>query len=48
MDTQEQSTTPYPNIPKILESDSREFHDTGVPSSAIRCLVNHGNQPVHN
>ncbi len=25
--------TPYPNIPAVLESDSREFRDTGVPST---------------
>jgi uncharacterized membrane protein len=42
MDTQEQNTTPYPNIPNILESDSREFRDTGVPSTVA--VLGH---PIH-
>ncbi len=42
MDTQERNTTPYPNIPNILESDSREFRDTGVPSTVA--ILGH---PIH-
>lgn len=42
MDTQERNTTPYPNIPNILESDSREFRDTGVPSTVA--VLGH---PIH-
>ncbi len=33
METTERSTTPYPNIPPIIESDDREYRDTGVPST---------------
>lgn len=33
METSERNTTPYPNIPPILESDDREFRDTGIVSS---------------
>jgi uncharacterized membrane protein len=42
MDTQERNTTPYPNIPAVLESDSREFRDTGVPSTVA--IAGH---PIH-
>ncbi|BAZ42866.1 hypothetical protein NIES4101_88360 [Calothrix sp. NIES-4101] len=42
MDTQERNTTPYPNIPAVLESDSREFRDTGVPSTVA--VAGH---PIH-
>lgn len=42
MDTQERDTTPYPNIPNVLESDSREFRDTGVPSTVA--ILGH---PIH-
>ncbi|MDZ7961522.1 MAG: DUF2231 domain-containing protein [Aulosira sp. DedQUE10] len=27
------SSTPFPNIPPIIESDDREYHDSGVPST---------------
>jgi uncharacterized membrane protein len=27
------STTPFPNIPPVIESDNREYNDTGVPST---------------
>lgn len=33
METTERSTTPYPNIPPIIESDDREYRDAGVPST---------------
>lgn len=33
METRESTTTPYPNIPPILESDDREYRDPGVPST---------------
>lgn len=33
METTDRSTTPYPNIPPIIESDDREYRDTGVPST---------------
>lgn len=33
METTPRNTTPYPNIPPILESDNREFRDTGIVSS---------------
>jgi len=38
MDTMEttettQASTPFPNIPPIIESDDREYRDTGVPST---------------
>lgn len=33
METQQTSGTPYPNIPPIIESDDREYRDTGVPST---------------
>jgi uncharacterized membrane protein len=42
METQERNTTPYPNIPAVLESDSREFRDTGVPSTVA--VAGH---PIH-
>lgn len=42
MDTQDRSTTPYPNIPAILESDSREFTDAGIPSTVA--VAGH---PIH-
>jgi uncharacterized membrane protein len=28
-----QASTPFPNIPPIIESDDREYRDTGVPST---------------
>lgn len=33
METQQTSGTPFPNIPPIIESDDREYRDTGVPST---------------
>ena len=33
METQQTTGTPYPNIPPIIESDDREYRDTGVPST---------------
>ena len=33
METQQTSGTPYPNIPPIIESDDREYRDSGVPST---------------
>ncbi|WP_017651938.1 DUF2231 domain-containing protein [Fortiea contorta] len=33
METTETNSTPFPNIPPIIESDDREYHDTGVPST---------------
>lgn len=41
-ETQERNTTPYPNIPAFLESDNREFQDTGVPSTVA--IAGH---PIH-
>ncbi|MDM9382935.1 DUF2231 domain-containing protein [Chlorogloeopsis sp. ULAP01] len=42
METQQRNTTPYPNIPAFLESDDREFRDTGVPSTVA--IAGH---PIH-
>lgn len=42
METQDRETTPYPNIPAFLESDSREFRDSGVPSTVA--IAGH---PIH-
>jgi uncharacterized membrane protein len=42
METQQRKTTPYPNIPAFLESDDREFRDTGVPSTVA--IAGH---PIH-
>ncbi|SRR5579883_887575 len=42
METQDRDTTPYPNIPAFMESDSREFRDTGVPSTVA--IAGH---PIH-
>ncbi len=33
METQQTGGTPFPNIPPIIESDDREYRDTGVPST---------------
>ncbi|BAY94525.1 MULTISPECIES: DUF2231 domain-containing protein [unclassified Tolypothrix] len=27
------TSTPFPNLPPIIESDDREYHDSGVPST---------------
>ncbi|OUL17368.1 DUF2231 domain-containing protein [Nostoc sp. 106C] len=32
-ETTEKTSTPFPNIPPIIESDDREYHDSGVPST---------------
>ncbi len=42
METEDRETTPYPNIPAFLESDSREFRDPGVPSTVV--IAGH---PIH-
>ncbi|MDF5730173.1 MAG: DUF2231 domain-containing protein [Rhizonema sp. PD38] len=42
METEDRTTTPYPNIPAFLESDSREFNDTGVLSTVA--VAGH---PIH-
>ncbi|MFN6567589.1 hypothetical protein A6770_16115 [Nostoc minutum NIES-26] len=31
--TQQTTSTPYPNIPPIIESDDKEYRDSGVPST---------------
>jgi uncharacterized membrane protein len=28
-----QASTPFPNLPPVIESDDREYNDTGVPST---------------
>lgn len=33
METTERTSTPFPNIPPIIESDDREYLDSGVPST---------------
>jgi uncharacterized membrane protein len=33
METQQTTGTPYPHIPPIIESDDREYRDSGVPST---------------
>ncbi|TAF10654.1 MAG: DUF2231 domain-containing protein [Nostocales cyanobacterium] len=33
METTEPNSTPFPNLPPIIESDDREYLDTGVPST---------------
>lgn len=33
METTETTSTPFPNIPPVIESDDREYHDSGVPST---------------
>lgn len=42
METRERTTTPFPNIPPIIESDDREYRDSGVPST-----VNIAGHPLH-
>ncbi len=42
METRERPTSPYPNIPPLLETDNREFNDTGVTSTVS--IVGH---PIH-
>ncbi|AFY56393.1 putative membrane protein [Rivularia sp. PCC 7116] len=42
MNTQGRRTSPYPNIPKVLETDDREFRDAGVPSTVA--VLGH---PIH-
>jgi uncharacterized membrane protein len=33
METTETNSTPFPNVPPIIESDDREYVDSGVPST---------------
>ncbi|AFZ22475.1 putative membrane protein [Cylindrospermum stagnale PCC 7417] len=33
METTETNSTPFPNLPPIIESDDREYLDSGVPST---------------
>jgi len=33
METTETSSTPYPNIPPVIESNDSEYRDSGVPST---------------
>ncbi|MGL5062064.1 MAG: DUF2231 domain-containing protein [Microcoleus sp.] len=42
METNQRNTTPFPNIPPILESDDREYRDTGIVSSLA--IAGH---PIH-
>lgn len=42
METTERNTTPYPNIPPVIETHNSEYHDTGIPSS-----VNIAGHPLH-
>jgi uncharacterized membrane protein len=41
--TTERSTTPFPNVPPIIESDDREYRDPGVPST-VTIVAGH---PLH-
>jgi uncharacterized membrane protein len=42
MTTTEQNSTPFPNVPPIIESDDREYLDSGVPST-----VSIAGHPLH-
>jgi uncharacterized membrane protein len=42
MTTTDRNTTPFPHIPAVIESDDREFQDTGVTSTVA--IAGH---PVH-
>ena len=42
METNQTNSTPYPNIPPILESDDREYHDAGITST-----VSVAGHPLH-
>ena len=33
METTNRATTPFPNLPPVIESDDREYNDAGVPST---------------
>ena len=33
METNPRNTAPFPNIPPILETDDREYHDGGIVST---------------
>jgi uncharacterized membrane protein len=33
METRERATSPFPNIPPLIETDDREYRDSGVPST---------------
>ena len=42
METNQRNSTPYPNLPPILESDDREYRDAGITSS-----VSVAGHPLH-
>lgn len=42
MDTNPRNTAPFPNIPPILETDDREYHDGGIVST-----VSVAGHPLH-
>lgn len=44
MTTTERTTTPYPDIPPVLESSNRDFQDTGITSSLA--ILGHPIHPV--
>lgn len=44
METNQRNTTPYPNIPPILESDDREYRDAGITSTVS--IAGHPLHPV--
>lgn len=44
METNQRNSTPYPNIPPILESDDREYRDAGITSTVS--VAGHPAHPV--
>ncbi|MCU0546517.1 MAG: DUF2231 domain-containing protein [Oscillatoriaceae cyanobacterium Prado104] len=44
MATNQRNSTPFPNIPPLLESDDREYRDTGIVSSVS--IAGHPLHPV--
>jgi len=44
METNQRNSTPYPNLPPILESDDREYRDAGITSSVA--IAGHPLHPV--
>lgn len=44
METNQRNSTPYPNLPPILESDDREYRDAGITSSVA--VAGHPLHPV--
>lgn len=42
METRERNTSPYPNVPPVLESHDAEYNDAGVTSS-----INIAGHPIH-